>query len=56
MDIFIELLMYIFIVMGMITLIICIFEKQICLYLSEKYKEKDCIYSDNGDKKSKKKK
>lgn len=41
MNILIELLMYFFVIIGMMTVITCIFEKQICSYLSNKYSEKE---------------
>lgn len=40
MDMLVEILMYIFVILGMITVVICIFEKQICNYLSKEYREK----------------
>lgn len=41
MDILIELLMYVFITIGMITVVICIFEKQIYSYLSKETTTKE---------------
>lgn len=43
MNILIELLMYIFVIIGMMTVMICIFEKQIFGLLSKEYIEKENI-------------
>lgn len=48
----IELIMYIFVIIGMVTVVICIFEKQIFKYLSKECKKKsDALEKENSQNK-----